>query len=183
MYKVLAPKQKKPKQKKNKVINDFFPKFKDKVISKKTGVMGMFSMTEELNEKTQKYDKILSKVFKDNKYPLITYILIGINILIFLLSIFNSSFIINVFANYYLNIQNGEIWRLITSTFVHVDIFHISFNMMALYAVGPLIEKYYGKTKYLIIYLENTLLYSKLSNVKLLLFLISVHVAPLSLLN
>lgn len=138
--------------KKNEFINSYFPKLKEKVISKKTGIMGMFSMTEELNEKTQRDDKKLAKIFKENKYPILTYILIGINVIVYLLSIINFSWIINTFANYYVNIQKGEIWRLLTCTFVHVDFFHIFFNMMALYSIGPLIEKYYGKIKYLIIY-------------------------------
>lgn len=151
--------------KKNEFINNFFPKFKEKVINKKTGVMGMFSMTEELNEKTGKEDKALAKIFKENKYPILTYILIGINIFVFLLSIINFSFIINTFANYYENIQKREIWRLITCVFVHVDFFHIFFNMMALYSIGPLIEKYYGKAKYLVIYLGSGIIGSLFSAV------------------
>lgn len=151
--------------KKNEFINSFFPKFKDKVVTKKTGVMGMFSMTEELNEKTGKEDKLLAKIFKDNKYPTLTYILIAINVIIYLLSLFNFSFIINTFANYYVNIQKGEVWRLITCAFVHVDFFHIFFNMMALYSIGPLIEKYYGKVKYLAIYLGSGIIGSLFSAV------------------
>jgi len=63
--------------KKNKVINEFFPNFKEKVISKTTGVMGMFQMTEELNDKTIREDKKLAKVFKENSTPILTMVLIG----------------------------------------------------------------------------------------------------------
>jgi len=151
--------------KKNPFINNFFPNFKDKVISKKTGIIGMFEMTEELNEKTTKEDKKLAKIFKENKYPTLTFILIGINILIYLASLLNYSGVINLFANYYKNLQQGEIWRLITCTFVHADILHILFNMIALYAIGPLIEKYYGKIKYLLIYLGSGIIGSLFSAV------------------
>ena len=151
--------------KKNKIINEFFPKFKDKVENKKTGIKEMFEMTEELNQKTAKEDKKLSKVFKEQKNPTITISLILINIVMFLLTILDYEGMINLFANYYVNDQNGEIWRLFTSMFMHANIWHIFFNMYALYAVGPLVEKYYGKIKYLIIYLSSGVIGSLLSAV------------------
>lgn len=151
--------------KKNEFINNFFPNFKSKVNNKRTGVEGMFFMTEELNEKTTKEDKKLATIFKGNKYPIFTYILIAINIVFFILSIINYSYMFNTFANYYKNIQDGEVWRLITCTFLHADIIHISFNMMALLAIGPLVEKYYGKSRYLLIYLGSGILGSLFSAV------------------
>lgn len=151
--------------KKNEFINNFFPNFKSKVNNKRTGVEGMFFMTEELNEKTTKEDKKLASIFKENKYPTLTYILIIINIIVYLISLFNYSFIFNTFANYYKNIQEGEVWRLITCTFLHADIIHILFNMVALLSIGPLVEKYYGKTKYLLIYLGSGILGSLFSAV------------------
>ena len=60
---------------------------------------------------------------------------------------------INTFANYYINVQNMEIYRLLTCTFLHANIYHIFFNMYALYSLGIQIEKYYGKVKFLIIYI------------------------------
>lgn len=151
--------------KKNEFINNFFPNFKSKVNNKRTGVEGMFFMTEELNEKTTKEDKKLATIFKGNKYPIFTYILIAINIVFFILSIINYSYMFNTFANYYKNIQDGEVWRLITCTFLHADIIHISFNMIALLAIGPLVEKYYGKSRYLLIYLGSGILGSLFSAV------------------
>lgn len=151
--------------KKNEFINNFFPNFKSKVNTKRTGVEGMFFMTEELNEKTTKEDKKLATIFKGNKYPIFTYILIAINIIFFILSIINYSYMFNTFANYYKNIQDGEVWRLITCTFLHADIIHISFNMIALLAIGPLVEKYYGKSRYLLIYLGSGILGSLFSAV------------------
>lgn len=151
--------------KKNEFINTFFPNFKSKVNNKRTGVEGMFFMTEELNEKTTKEDKKLATIFKGNKYPIFTYILIAINIVFFILSIINYSYMFNTFANYYKNIQDGEVWRLITCTFLHADIIHISFNMIALLAIGPLVEKYYGKSRYLLIYLGSGILGSLFSAV------------------
>ncbi len=149
--------------KKNEFINEHYPDFKDKVNFKKSDAVNLFEMTEELNNKTVNEDKKLAKVFMGNDKPVVTTILIALNIIVFLLSVFDYSFVINTFANYYLNVKNGEIYRLITAAFVHANVLHIFFNMYALYALGPQIEKFYGRKRYLLIYLGSALLGSLLS--------------------
>lgn len=149
--------------KKNEFINEHYPDFKDKVNFKKSDAVNLFEMTEELNNKTVNEDKKLAKVFMGNDKPVVTTILIALNIIMFLLSVFDYSFVINTFANYYLNVKNGEVYRLITAAFVHANILHIFFNMYALYALGPQIEKFYGRKRYLLIYLGSALLGSLLS--------------------
>jgi rhomboid protease GluP len=49
--------------------------------------------------------------------------------------------------------RGGEWWRLLTNTFLHFGILHITFNMWALALNGPLAERLYGSTRYLVIYL------------------------------
>ena len=149
--------------KKNEFINEHYPNFKDKVNFKKSDAINLFEMTEELNNKTVNEDKKLAKVFMGNDKPVVTTILIALNIIMFLLSVIDYSFVINTFANYYLNVKNGEVYRLITAAFVHANILHIFFNMYALYALGPQIEKFYGRKRYLLIYLGSALLGSLLS--------------------
>ena len=46
-----------------------------------------------------------------------------------------------------------QLWRFITFQFLHANIEHILFNMIALFFFGPLIERYMGRVKYLIFYL------------------------------
>lgn len=149
--------------KKNEFINEHYPDFKDKVNFKKSDAVNLFEMTEELNNKTVNEDKKLAKVFMGNDKPVVTTILIALNVIMFLLSVFDYSFVINTFANYYLNVKNGEIYRLITAAFVHANVLHIFFNMYALYVLGPQIEKFYGRKRYLLIYLGSALLGSLLS--------------------
>lgn len=139
--------------KKNSFINDYFPKFSEKVQSKKANLEEMFTMTDALNSKTVEDEKKLAKVFKNNSVPVVTISLILINVFIYLLSLINYNWVINTFANYYLFIKNGEVYRLVTSTFLHGNIIHLLCNMYALYKIGPLIEMYYGRGKYLLIYL------------------------------
>jgi rhomboid family protein len=48
-----------------------------------------------------------------------------------------------------------EVWRLVTFQFLHSTngIFHILFNMFALFFFGPLVERYLGSKRYLAFYL------------------------------
>ena len=60
-------------------------------------------------------------------------------------------------------VLSGQIYRLVTSMFVHADIYHIGFNMYALYALGPQVERYYGKWRFGLIYFISGLLGSLFS--------------------
>jgi membrane associated rhomboid family serine protease len=46
-----------------------------------------------------------------------------------------------------------QIWRLVTYQFLHGDIWHIFFNMLMLYFLGPMFERFWGSRKFLIFYL------------------------------
>jgi membrane associated rhomboid family serine protease len=47
----------------------------------------------------------------------------------------------------------GEYWRLWTVTLLHGDLIHLGFNMYALYIAGPIVERWYGRTRFLLFYL------------------------------
>ena len=49
---------------------------------------------------------------------------------------------------------NLDLIRIITSGFLHAGIIHLIFNMYALYVLGPQLESFFGKWKYLFIYLR-----------------------------
>jgi membrane associated rhomboid family serine protease len=46
----------------------------------------------------------------------------------------------------------GEYWRLATACFVHVGLFHLLINMVALYRVGAEVERMWGRGRYLVLY-------------------------------
>lgn len=48
---------------------------------------------------------------------------------------------------------NGELWRLLTNTFLHGGIIHLLFNMYALLQVGFILEINLGKQRYIISYI------------------------------
>ena len=50
-------------------------------------------------------------------------------------------------------IYHLEIWRFITLQFLHANIQHIGYNMVALFFFGPIAEQYLGSRRYLAFYL------------------------------
>ena len=50
-------------------------------------------------------------------------------------------------------VASGEWWRILTSTFVHLGLIHLGFNMYVLYLYGPVVERMYGSLEYALIYL------------------------------
>jgi len=52
-----------------------------------------------------------------------------------------------------LGIADGEWYRLVTAMFVHGSVFHLLFNVWALWLVGPLVESVAGRWRYLALYL------------------------------
>lgn len=148
--------------KSNRIVSEFFPKVKDAVLNDKMDPVEFFKMTEDMNQKTIKNEKKLAKIFSQKK-PTITYALICINVVMFLIcNLYNES-IVDMFANSRFFVKQGEYYRLFTCMFLHVDVFHILFNMYALYVLGPQVERYYGKVRFLLIYIISGLLGSLFS--------------------
>ncbi|HVF92099.1 MAG TPA: rhomboid family intramembrane serine protease [Blastocatellia bacterium] len=48
---------------------------------------------------------------------------------------------------------NGEYWRFVTSMFIHIGLIHLLFNNYALYIVGQEIERLYGSSRFVLLYL------------------------------
>jgi membrane associated rhomboid family serine protease len=49
-------------------------------------------------------------------------------------------------------VEAGEWWRLVTANFLHFGYLHFAVNAFSLFAVGPMLERLYGTSKYLAIY-------------------------------
>ena len=152
--------------KKNRVVNELFPNVKDAILNEKVDPVEFFKLTEDMNQKTIKNEKKLAKIFSPKK-PIITYALIAINIVMFMityaLSMSNQIDLMYYLANNKLFVKSGEFYRLITCMFMHADILHIGFNMYALFVLGPQVERYYGKSKFLLIYFVSGMLGSLFS--------------------
>jgi membrane associated rhomboid family serine protease len=50
-------------------------------------------------------------------------------------------------------VADGAVWQLFTAMFTHVELWHIGFNMLALYILGPQLELLLGRVRFLALYL------------------------------
>ena len=50
-------------------------------------------------------------------------------------------------------VDDGAYWQLITNVFTHVEVWHIGFNMLALWVLGPQLELAIGRARFLALYL------------------------------
>jgi membrane associated rhomboid family serine protease len=50
-------------------------------------------------------------------------------------------------------VAQGDVWQLLTSMFTHVAVWHIGFNMLALWVLGPQLELSIGRARFLVVYL------------------------------
>ncbi len=50
-------------------------------------------------------------------------------------------------------VADGAVWQLLTAMFTHVELWHIGFNMLALYILGPQLEALLGRWRFLALYL------------------------------
>ena len=90
--------------------------------------------------------------------PRVTYTIMGITILVYLLQM-ASEFFLNVDYPAYLGMKinelilGGELWRLITPVLLHGSLTHIGFNMYALFVIGAGMESRMGHLRFLMLYL------------------------------
>ncbi|WP_228760023.1 rhomboid family intramembrane serine protease [Pseudactinotalea sp. HY158] len=86
-----------------------------------------------------------------SRHPVVTQVIIGINVALFLLGYVVPGLTWNLmFAPV---VGETEPWRIVTSGFLHAGIFHIAFNMYALWIVGPFLEKMLGRWRFIALYL------------------------------
>ena len=115
------------------------------------------TVTEEAKQ-AEEIEKVM-KQSRSNLY--VTYGIIAINVVVFILMVIAGAEIFNV-TNTLVHVKwgsnvtvltlSGEWWRLITSTFIHFGIIHLAMNMYALYTAGVYLEPMLGKTKYIAAY-------------------------------
>jgi membrane associated rhomboid family serine protease len=96
--------------------------------------------------------------------PFVSYGLIGLNVLIYLITVAQGSGINSpggkLFFKWVLYgpaVANGDWWRLITSAFLHANILHIGLNMLAIGWLGVPVERYIGHLRYLALYIVSGL--------------------------
>ena len=137
----------------NSEIKKAFPDLDKKMQFTEQGMDLFMKITGDINKHNKEDATRVEKIFKP-KIPIMTYILIAINIVIYIFGVFftNYEVFLNVFSIHGPSIRAGQYYRLLTGIFIHSGIFHILFNCYALYILGSQIESFFGKVKFTIIY-------------------------------
>lgn len=97
--------------------------------------------------------------------PYVTYGLIAVNVVIFLLCLWQAGSVSNLENSTIMRegaLISGagfenEYWRLLTSGFLHWSVIHVAVNMLSLYFVGADLERVFGSARYLAVYLVGLL--------------------------
>ncbi len=98
--------------------------------------------------------------FQRNRFRLVTLALIAVNVLVFATEVLLSGMrfevptpvLVEMGAMYAPLVQAGELFRLFTPMFLHMDLMHLAFNMVALYSVGEVLERVLGRGNFLLLY-------------------------------
>lgn len=152
--------------KKSSIIKKVFPDLSDKMKFSEKGLELFMKITGDINKHNKEDASKLESVFK-SKVPYITYFLIAVNVIFYVVSMLLGSdvyqYIIDAYCIHGPSIRAGQYYRLLTGIFLHGNIVHLLFNCYALYVLGGQIESFFGKFKYIIIYLFSGLTGSLLS--------------------
>ncbi|MBR4830354.1 MAG: rhomboid family intramembrane serine protease [Bacilli bacterium] len=128
-------------------------------------------LVSDISDNNLKESEKSAKMFKNKNNNLLTFILIGINVIAFILMcIFSRQLILYIsptervlklFGAYkYDWVKSGDFFRLISSAFVHINMIHLLCNMYSLFVVGPTVDYFYGKFKFVLIYLYSAIVAS-----------------------
>lgn len=102
-------------------------------------------------------NSILNKQFRYTYFNA-SLILVGINVVVFFLTQYSRITIRGVSLVYWLSlipsfVQHGYVWQLFTYMFVHANMSHLFFNMLALVMFGMMLERQLGSKEFLLFYL------------------------------
>ena len=150
----------------NEFINKYYKDMKESITFKEDGFELLSKITSDISEKNMNDSERFTKNMNKNDKPVISYILIAINIIVFALMYLigngseDSQTLINFGANMGALTKNGEYFRLISCAFLHIGVIHLICNMYSIYAVGPTVEYFYGKLKFIFIYFYSAIIAS-----------------------
>lgn len=93
--------------------------------------------------------------------PIVTKILIGLNVVIFVLAQGRAGADLDfgligrgfVSGEGFIGVAEGEYYRLVTSGFMHAGLMHLAFNMYALWILGPQLERVFDRPRFIALYM------------------------------
>lgn len=154
---------------KDEFVKNYFSTIEEDTNFEEEGVELLTKITEDIGAKTATENKKAEEIFGKKK-PIVTNIIISINVILFVMmyvfgkgsedsqTLLNFGAFHPLLVNYY-----HEYYRLITSGFLHIGIAHLLFNNYALYIIGSQVETFFGRARYIIIYLSSIIIGNLLS--------------------
>jgi rhomboid protease GluP len=99
------------------------------------------------------------QLFEKGK-PFFTYLFIAVQLIMFAVLEMNGGSqnpqtLIEYGAKYNPLIIEGEWWRLVTPIFLHIGLLHLLMNTLALYYLGAAVEKIYGRSRFVFVYMAS----------------------------
>lgn len=90
--------------------------------------------------------------------PYVTYTIIGITVFFFIVQLATQALLqVDVPVVFFIKandlIREGQVWRLLTPALIHGSLAHIGFNMYALFSFGASLEQYFGRGRFITLYL------------------------------
>ena len=158
----------------NDIDNDnllkIFPNIVEKTSHEEKGVELFMKISEDINKESFENSKKVEKIFS-KKEPVVTYAFLAVCIFLYVFLGFEcGSFIeidtktlVEFGGNIGLYTKVGEYFRLFCSIFLHANVMHLICNMYSLYVIGPQVESFFGKFKYLFIFIFSGICGSLLS--------------------
>ena len=95
--------------------------------------------------------------------PTLTYVLIGINVVVGIAAFYGGDIggdgqtLEDAWELSRGQLAGGDLWRLLTSGFMHRDIFHLGLNMLALWILGSMLEPALGRRRFALVYFVSLL--------------------------
>ena len=145
-----------------------FPDIMEVTDYKEQGMDLFLKLTSDINKKNEADNNIASDIFRMKK-PYITLGIILINFIMFMLMyIFGKGStdaytLVKFGALYKPLVLKGEVFRLLTTAFLHIGVIHLLVNSYSLYIIGSQLESFLGKFKYLFVYIISAICGSLMS--------------------
>ncbi len=143
-------------------IAQYFPGIQKNLIKDVEGLDLIINVTEDINKKTEKNNRVYESTFRPKKI-IVTYVIMALCTCLFLLTYIlgqgslDSLTLYNFGAVYAPAVKSGQYWRLFSGVFLHAGIIHLLTNMYSLYIIGTQLENFIGKKKFLLVYLLSAL--------------------------
>lgn len=99
----------------------------------------------------------LKKHWQTPGFPWLTYIILALTVLFYVVQqivarVYGFDLLFALLGKINVLIQAGEFWRLFTPALLHSSLIHLMFNMYALSILGRQIEPFYGKGRFVLLY-------------------------------